>query len=255
METNIYYFSGTGNSLYIAKKIAEKMKNVQVNSIAKVERNHVINSELIGLVFPVHTYDIPVMVKEFISNTNMEKVKYIFCITTCGEKAGNTIYYLDKILKTKQKQLDYGTVIKLADNSIYYTTPEIEREKRFKEFENNLDSIVDSIYNKSGNIHLYKKSNKSEIVSFVLKKAMRYYIKDWKKEVSNEKCIHCGLCQKICPSKNISIIDNKITFGEKCVNCYGCINFCPAKAIRFGKLSLDKAPQYRCHGIKVEELF
>ncbi|MBU3144017.1 EFR1 family ferrodoxin [Clostridium sp. CF012] len=122
METSIYYFSGTGNSLYISKRIAEKMGNVKLHSITKIERKHVINSEVIGLIFPVHALDIPVMVKEFITNTDMKKVKYIFCVATCGEKAGNAIFYLDKILKTKKKELDYGIVMELADNSIYYTT-------------------------------------------------------------------------------------------------------------------------------------
>lgn len=254
METSIYYFSGTGNSLYLAKKLSEGIPGSNLYSIPKFQGGHVVSSEVLGLVFPTHALDVPVMVKDFIQKVDVSKVKYIFSIVTCGDKIGNTIVYLDELLRSKKSKLDYGLEVKLADNSIYYKTPDIEIEKRFKELDTILARASCDILNRNRNIDSYSKFTKWSFMSVALKMAMKYYLKDGKKKVSSEKCIRCGLCEKICPSKNISNIDGNMVFGENCVNCYGCINWCPKEAISFGKINVHDGKQYRCAGIKADEL-
>ena len=254
METSIYYFSGTGNSLYAAKKLLEKIPDSKLYSIPKLQGEHVVNSEFMGLVFPTHALDVPVIVKDFIQKVDISKVKYIFSIVTCGDKAGNTIVYLDELLKSKKGKLDYGLEVKLADNSIYYKTPNTEIEKRFRELDTALARVSSDILNRNRNMDSYSKFAKWSLMSLALKMAMKYYLKDGKKKVSSEKCIHCGLCEKLCPSKNISNIEGNMVFGKNCVNCYGCINWCPKGAISFGKINVHNGNQYRCAGVKAEEL-
>ena len=71
MKTTIYYFSGTGNSLKVAKDIAAELKDTEIIQICK--NNMGINnttSNKIGIVFPVYVSGMPLLVKEFI-----EKIK------------------------------------------------------------------------------------------------------------------------------------------------------------------------------------
>ena len=47
----------------------------------------------------------------------------------------------------------------------------------------------------------------------------------------NRDCTQCGLCVSICPVKNLSNENGKITHNHNCVACYRCVNLCPEKAI------------------------
>ena len=45
------------------------------------------------------------------------------------------------------------------------------------------------------------------------------------------KCVGCGLCVSLCPTKNLSLRDGKATAEDRCTMCYRCISRCPQKAI------------------------
>lgn len=53
----------------------------------------------------------------------------------------------------------------------------------------------------------------------------------------NNNCIHCGLCEKNCPTKNIIIKNDKVYFKEKCMICMRCVFNCPKDAINPGILN------------------
>ena len=56
----IYYFSGTGNSLYTASKIAEAIGGAEIISVrCKTEDVSAENEDVIGFVCPVYEWDIP----------------------------------------------------------------------------------------------------------------------------------------------------------------------------------------------------
>ncbi len=85
MSTEIYYFSGTGNSLYVARDIAEKT-NGKLISIPAVMNKQSIKTDAnsIGIVFPVymaHLYGIPLIVERFIKKLEDIGSKYIFGIS------------------------------------------------------------------------------------------------------------------------------------------------------------------------------
>lgn len=70
----IYYFSGTGNSLSVAKDIAESLPNTDLVRIdlTKLQKRVSIESyEQIGIVFPVYSYHIPKLVVEFLKTHNL----------------------------------------------------------------------------------------------------------------------------------------------------------------------------------------
>ncbi|MEI8364655.1 MAG: 4Fe-4S binding protein, partial [archaeon] len=57
--------------------------------------------------------------------------------------------------------------------------------------------------------------------------------------VDKEKCILCGTCQEICPTKNIVVkkMKREVKFANNCVSCTRCYNFCPQKAIQYKKVN------------------
>lgn len=52
-----------------------------------------------------------------------------------------------------------------------------------------------------------------------------------KLNVHEAQCIGCGLCTRLCPMKNLSIVEGKALAGKRCTMCYRCVNHCPGKAI------------------------
>jgi len=66
-----------------------------------------------------------------------------------------------------------------------------------------------------------------------------------KRFYANENCTHCGICQRICPSGNITVTQDDVSFDNKCYLCLRCIHQCPEKAIQIGKITNGK---YRYKG-------
>ncbi len=68
MNTVIYYYSATGNSLYAARFIEERLPDAELRSIPEemaAERLEV-QADRIGFVFPLHYLSLPLQVEAFI---------------------------------------------------------------------------------------------------------------------------------------------------------------------------------------------
>ena len=71
MENIVFYFSGTGNSLKVAKTLAEKLGNCKIVSMARLEKNALDKEyDSIGFVYPTYCWGLPKIVRKFIENMN-----------------------------------------------------------------------------------------------------------------------------------------------------------------------------------------
>ena len=83
MKKIIYYFSGTGNSLYTAGKIAEAIGGAELISVRCNPKDvSAKDADVIGFVCPVYEWDVPGTVKEFIKKLTINTNAYIFMVTT-----------------------------------------------------------------------------------------------------------------------------------------------------------------------------
>ena len=107
----IYYFTGTGNSLDVAKMVGKKFKNCDIKNIRKVIKNeNTINDDVIGFVFPVYAYGPPLMVRDFISNIKLSKKNYVFAVSTCGGVPADTMGITSKLIRKSGGELSAGFV-------------------------------------------------------------------------------------------------------------------------------------------------
>jgi ferredoxin len=254
MGNSIFYFSGTGNSLYTAKELANRLGNAAVRPLCQLAGARLTQADAVGFVFPVYFMDVPGIVRDACMKANLKDAGSIFCVATCGGKAGNTLANFRNILHSRGAELDYGAAIKLPDNSVYYFTPPDERENEFGELTRALDGIAADVARRSRNAEGLRPRGADALLSGIMRMGMKYYLRYEDRRASEEKCTRCGLCARICPAGNITMNNGKIVFGDHCADCFGCINGCPAQAIRFGRLSVDAARQYRCPGITLGEL-
>ncbi len=123
MDAEIYYFSGTGNSLFVAKEIAGTIggKLIPISSAIKKEKIN-IEADAIGIVFPVFyaTNDcgIPLIISRFIRKLENLDSKYVFAVCTCGNMPGTTIENLAKQVSSQGGELAAGFTFKMSDKTL-----------------------------------------------------------------------------------------------------------------------------------------
>jgi flavodoxin len=146
MDMEIYYFSGTGNSLFVARKIAEKTGGTLISIPSMMERESIeSNTDSIGIVFPIYyaTNDsgLPLIIGRFVGKLKNIGQKYIFAVCTCGYMPGTTIENLGKAIESRGGELAAGFTVKMSSKKLVE-----EKQRRIdSECEEKLDVICEAI--------------------------------------------------------------------------------------------------------------
>lgn len=255
--TTIYFFSGTGNSLKVAKDLNAQLEDSKLIQISKknLSINNDTSSDKIGFVYPIYFNGIPVMVQKFIENLKVNKDAYIFAVATFGGSAGISFNQIDDILNTKGVSLSASFKVMMPGNyQVMYPPMSAEKQaERFKDANEQILKIASTIkrneIDKSNKVGGIKKA----VFGLMYNTFFKPNDKD-KNFWSTEKCNGCGTCSKVCPANNIDIVHGKPQWKHQCEQCVACMQWCPQKAIQYKKKTL-KREQYHNPEIKVNELF
>lgn len=239
----VFYFSGTGNSLSVAKQIGEE----NITNIARCKENS-FKDESIGFIFPVYCSDIPEIVREFIEKSEFDS-DYIWAIGTCGMNVGKSFVTINTLLQKQNRKLSYCKRINLPNSCILMKSSLKKQGEMLKNQTNIVDKIKKDISEKTKNkVFSDLPVDVSKASWFGLKT-----IFGAKNKKVNDKCTKCGICEKLCPTDNIKL-EEKPVFGNRCIYCFGCIQWCPAGAIEFGKLKSNDKSEYTHPAITVTEM-
>ncbi len=258
MKTHLFYFSATGNSLKIANDLAKELGETRVFSIPKViHETPDLSAERIGIVFPMYYGGIPNIVKRFIGTITPEPGKYLFAVTS-GRDENSPMGALDlarKLFRKKGLDLSAGFFVRMPGNYLlmYDIISKEEQEDRLKEEEARVREIAGKIT--AGERSIEKGSF---LANWLLSGVMhgiassRFATADKYLRV-DEKCTHCGTCEKVCPVRNIRLRDGVPTWLHHCEHCLACLHWCPAGAIQCGKNTAGRT-RYRNPRITLEDL-
>jgi len=240
----IFCFTSTGNSLYVAKKIAEKTGgNISPMNIESTA----CNDDVIGFVYPVYFWEPPRIVNRFISNLQItNKDAYLFAVGTYGGAAPGVNGRIDKLLKKKGLKLNYGSYVKLVDNYIPMYKPK-DSEKLQLRAKERIKAIAEAVALKENN-----RIAPDTILNALSFKGMPGEDSDKYFTVA-DTCNGCGTCQKICPVRNIAMKGERPVFLHKCEHCLGCLQNCPALALNWKEKTKGKE-RFRKGGITLNEL-
>ena len=245
----IFYFTGTGNSLYAANQIAKALGD-QLYSIAKLMdlrkdsyEYELGKNEILGFVFPVYAWGPPRIVLDFISRLGVKGNPYVFSLNTCGEEEGNTSKIVRKALAARGLILDGAFCLRMPNNYIVgfdVDSSDVEAEK-LKAAELMLSEINKVIAKRQPNVDLTMPGRFPAVKTFLINSLFNTFALNAKYFYADDSCTHCGLCEEICPVHTIKVTDTeKPVWGKDCTQCQACINRCPERAIQLGKGSAKK---------------
>jgi ferredoxin len=251
MNTTIYYFTGTGNSLLVARDIAAKLENAETIRICRhtLAGDGKTASPNIGIVTPVYFSGLPAMVKDFLEKLPIARAAYIFAVATYGESPGIVFQQIKKILAEKGLRLASGFGVQMPHN-IHPTSP-AQREKYGKSEKEKTACIAASVKNQE--VHNDKTNRFAGFWLNLNYNLVQRGDFDQKFRVADH-CTGCAACAKVCPAGNIEMKDGKPQWlhQHQCQLCVACLQWCPKQAIQYGKA---KMPGYHHPDLKINDLF
>lgn len=243
MKTTIFFYTGTGNSLWTARKLAGFLEPSELIPISLEKKQHPPrDADCTGLVFPVHIWGAPPPVIEFLQNWTTEPTQYIFAIAVNAGQVAATLLQLQKILSAKGLHLASGFSIELPSNYIVWrgAVSLDQQQKKFAVALKKIESIATIIRNKEQQPPEKGPFWQNPFFSWAYRKSFPHIRKMDKSFTADEKCLACRICEKICPAHNIRIVEGKPHWQHRCEQCFACIQWCPEEAIQCGKGTSSK---------------
>ena len=243
----ILYFSGTGNSKYVAKRIADALGDEIVNLNARIKASDtspVETDERLIIVTPTYAWRIPRVMRDWLRKTELRGAKQVWFVMTCGSEIGNADKYNRELCTEKGLSCMGTTQIVMPENYIaMFSAPQADKAREIvAQAEPSIDRAIAAI--QAGECFAPTRNNlydrfMSGPVNLIFYK---FFVNADAFTVS-DACISCGQCAKRCPMNNVAIKDGKPVWGRNCTHCMACICYCPVSAIEYGKKSVGQ-PRY-----------
>ncbi len=232
----VLYFSGTGNSKYVAQKFANEMDFNCYSIEDDVDfANVILNSELVTLCYPIHLSSAPIIFVDFIKKYNSylsKKKLVVFCTQQffSGDGARSIVEYIDNANVVYAKHFNMPNNI--VNIPVYSIMTRRNIDKAITKVDKDISIAVSHIKN---NVIKKQGFNKISIKLGIGQRKEfyeRYKIRNVKAKVSKD-CILCNACVKKCPTKNLKQRKGKIVNNHSsyCTMCMRCVNICPTRAI------------------------
>ena len=222
-----FYFTATGNSLYVSKKLGGKL--ISVPQFLKSNET-ACNDDVIGIVYPCYGGGIPRIVKRFLDKVELN-ASYKFAIMTYGNEHTSALNQMERYALSQNIKFDYMNYILMVNNYLPMFKVEDQLAKTpQKGIEAAIRAVIQDIRIKKQYKPKVGFSDKFWGGVFRLgTEKMTGASADLRFSVSGT-CVRCGICVRVCPVNNIEIKDN-LVFKHQCEGCLACIHHCPSRAI------------------------
>jgi len=251
--TKVYYFSGTGNTFWSAKKIAAQLddKYELINIGAEMEKKEIIiEAGAVVALFPAYAYGPPLVVRNFMKKAVI-KTPYFAAFVTYGTSPGGTLADICRIVKRKEIKAFYFGRIAAVENYIAIfgpPKPKTAKKRLQMQSEATEEAARCIIERKTNRINTFRPC--SAFVSALFSIGVKIFYKWYK---VSDTCDGCGKCEKLCPVSAITLNNGRPEFSGKCEHCQGCLCWCPKDAIQFVRVK-PGTPRYHHPEISIEEM-
>ena len=248
----ILYFSGSGNSLDNARRLGETLHE-QIIPFREALSIDLSNEKRIGLVYPTYWLDAAKPVRDLVPKLNINPSAYVFIVITCGAQTNNAVWSVRKLLAEKGVKVAYCNKIRVPDSSALGFGRDPNKQLwKFEKYAPRLKQIIEDLAAERHGSHygacdpLGWLLNRPGIAAKTQKVTMPAN--------NTEKCVGCGICAKICPQDNITMVDGKANTGNQCAMCLACLHFCPHQAMELNHKPTQKELQYHHPDIQLKDM-
>lgn len=224
----IFYFSGTGNSLWLAKQVKIRLGG-EIRYIPKWNGDISVYDKVI-IVCPVYSFGLPIPVFDFMRSIRTSAPMWV--VLNYGGAAGSAAKFAYNHAKSCDLNIKQVYTMKMPENfTAVFSTPLIApyNKSLLKKAPKAIGKIIASIEKEEAKALPADKAEKHKLYN----ENKSNWSKMGERFSVSEACTMCQKCVENCPVGNITIENSKITFGNKCVVCQACYHRCPNQAILY----------------------
>lgn len=249
MNTVMYYYSATGNSLMIARAVAQALGNATVLPAARFRKDGTApGAERVGIVFPIHAWGPPRTVVEFIRRLDLRGARYVFAIASCGGTAGDALVKVRHALRRNGGELHAGFIVRspgyMASNGDESGMIKLVRRLSGEPFpadRERLPEIIEAVQSQRRAGPERNALLGSMLGSFFHRMAEKAFAGLDKNYRVMGECAQCATCCRVCPRGNVTLERGGPTWHHDCDFCGACATWCSRGIIGFGAAAMAGA--------------
>ncbi|MCL2213228.1 MAG: EFR1 family ferrodoxin [Oscillospiraceae bacterium] len=230
------YFSGTGNSKYVARLFAENMSGACHSIEDAVDFAHLITEhDVIAFCYPIYMSRVPRIMRQFVRrHMAVLKGKKIIVFCTQLLLSGDGTRAFSALFPKNHVRVLYTEHFFMPNNVNNVPFFPIPTEKNIAKCKENARKKMDKVCTKI-------RQGKRQFRGFgpfsqLLGLPQGVFLSSTEKMANkrlyiSDDCTGCGVCVKVCPMENLAFCEGKIAHNQDCTMCFRCLNKCPEKAM------------------------